>query len=195
LRPYSPEFEAQINQAVFPGLQGGPHNHTIGALAVALKQAATPEFKAYQIQVGWCLLTPGLYTATHTLGLNLNACSQSPVHTHTATHSSSSASSSASSSSSSSSPPFLLLLLHFLTPSGCQVDPGWPGLNAQSEIDDTVSNSAFYFNSRPYTQVVKNCAAMANRLTELGYKLISGGTDNHLMLVDLRPMGRVCSIC
>ena len=32
--------------------QGGPHNHTIAGLACALKQAATPEFKAYQEQVG-----------------------------------------------------------------------------------------------------------------------------------------------
>lgn len=31
--------------------QGGPHNHTITALACALKQAATPEFKEYQLQV------------------------------------------------------------------------------------------------------------------------------------------------
>lgn len=36
---------------VFPGLQGGPHNHTIAALATALKQACTPEYKAYQHQV------------------------------------------------------------------------------------------------------------------------------------------------
>merc|ERR1712232_1186446 len=35
----------------FPGLQGGPHNHTITALAVALKQANSPEFKQYQEQV------------------------------------------------------------------------------------------------------------------------------------------------
>lgn len=32
------DFEDKINQAVFPGLQGGPHNHTIAGLAVALKQ-------------------------------------------------------------------------------------------------------------------------------------------------------------
>ena len=32
------DFEDKINQAVFPGLQGGPHNHTITGLAVALKQ-------------------------------------------------------------------------------------------------------------------------------------------------------------
>ena len=37
--------------AVFPSLQGGPHNHQIAALAVALKHARTPEFKAYQQQV------------------------------------------------------------------------------------------------------------------------------------------------
>ncbi|XP_062029455.1 serine hydroxymethyltransferase 2, mitochondrial [Rosa rugosa] len=45
------DYEDKINQAVFPGLQGGPHNHTISGLAVALKQATTPEFKAYQEQV------------------------------------------------------------------------------------------------------------------------------------------------
>ena len=84
---YRKEHEQAINSAVFPGLQGGPHNHTIGALAVALKQAQTPEFVEYQ------------------------------------------------------------------------------------------------------KQVVKNCAAMANRLVELGYSLVSGGTDNHLILCDLRPKG------
>ncbi|XP_015065737.1 serine hydroxymethyltransferase, mitochondrial [Solanum pennellii] len=45
------DFEDKINQAVFPGLQGGPHNHTITGLAVALKQATTPEYRAYQEQV------------------------------------------------------------------------------------------------------------------------------------------------
>ena len=44
--PYN--LEARINFAVFPGAQGGPHNHTISALATALKQAASPEFKEYQ---------------------------------------------------------------------------------------------------------------------------------------------------
>ena len=37
----------RINSAVFPMLQGGPHNHQIGALAVALKEAALPEFSKY----------------------------------------------------------------------------------------------------------------------------------------------------
>ncbi|KAL1959802.1 hypothetical protein VTO42DRAFT_947 [Malbranchea cinnamomea] len=45
------DLEGPINFSVFPGHQGGPHNHTITALAVALKQAATPEFKEYQQQV------------------------------------------------------------------------------------------------------------------------------------------------
>ncbi len=37
-------------------------------------------------------------------------------------------------------------------------------------------------------QVVKNAQAMAARLIEHGYRIVSGGTDNHLMLVDLRPV-------
>lgn len=35
-------------------------------------------------------------------------------------------------------------------------------------------------------QVLKNCASLAKRLDELGYSLVSGGTDNHLVLVDLK---------
>ncbi|CAA7052323.1 unnamed protein product [Microthlaspi erraticum] len=45
------DYEDRINAAVFPGLQGGPHNHTITGLAVALKQVKTSEYKAYQDQV------------------------------------------------------------------------------------------------------------------------------------------------
>jgi len=47
----SDEHAAALNKAVFPGLQGGPHNHTTAAIAVALKEAATPEFKAYAHQI------------------------------------------------------------------------------------------------------------------------------------------------
>jgi glycine hydroxymethyltransferase len=50
-KPIMWDIEEKINGAVFPGLQGGPHNHTITALSVALKQAQTQEFKAYQEQV------------------------------------------------------------------------------------------------------------------------------------------------
>jgi glycine hydroxymethyltransferase len=38
---------AAIDKAVFPGLQGGPHNHTTAGIAVAAKEALTPEFKTY----------------------------------------------------------------------------------------------------------------------------------------------------
>lgn len=65
------EFKTKIEQAVFPGHQGGPHNHTITALAVALKQAMTPEFKEYQRQVlknaqalSQSLITRGLNVVT-----------------------------------------------------------------------------------------------------------------------------------
>ncbi|MEK9155550.1 MAG: serine hydroxymethyltransferase [Patescibacteria group bacterium] len=40
-----------IDRAVFPGLQGGPHNHQTAAIAVALKEAATPDFKVYGQQI------------------------------------------------------------------------------------------------------------------------------------------------
>ncbi|KAG9882457.1 serine hydroxymethyltransferas-like protein, partial [Aureobasidium melanogenum] len=42
------DLEGPINSSVFPGHQGGPHNHTITALAVALQQAQSSEFKQYQ---------------------------------------------------------------------------------------------------------------------------------------------------
>merc|ERR1719472_536060 len=45
------EYEDAINFAVFPSLQGGPHNHQIAGLATQLKEVATPEFKAYAKQV------------------------------------------------------------------------------------------------------------------------------------------------
>jgi len=40
-----------IDRAIIPGLQGGPHNHQTAAIAVALREAATPEFKAYGQQI------------------------------------------------------------------------------------------------------------------------------------------------
>jgi len=45
------EFQKKINLAVFPGLQGGPHQHTISGIAVALKMAQSQAFKQYQQQV------------------------------------------------------------------------------------------------------------------------------------------------
>merc|ERR1712149_124004 len=46
-----PDIKERIDMAVFPALQGGPHNHQIGALACQLLEVATPEFKAYSKQV------------------------------------------------------------------------------------------------------------------------------------------------
>jgi glycine hydroxymethyltransferase len=45
------EHAKAIDRAVFPGLQGGPHDHTTAALAVALREAATDEFKRYAHQI------------------------------------------------------------------------------------------------------------------------------------------------
>lgn len=45
------ELAEAIDKAVFPGLQGGPHMHTISALAIALKEADSPEFVSYAKQV------------------------------------------------------------------------------------------------------------------------------------------------
>ncbi|HKR72070.1 MAG TPA: serine hydroxymethyltransferase [Streptosporangiaceae bacterium] len=79
------EHASAINKAVFPGLQGGPHDHTTAAIAVALKEASAPEFRGY-------------------------------AH-----------------------------------------------------------------------QIVANAKALGAALTERGYSLVSGGTDNHLILIDLTP--------
>ena len=45
------EHADAIDRAVFPALQGGPHNHTTAAIAVALQEASTAEFKAYGQQI------------------------------------------------------------------------------------------------------------------------------------------------
>merc|ERR1719435_667782 len=77
------DIENKINLAVFPGLQGGPHNHAIAGIAVAMKQANTEEFKNYQKQVienakavasglitlGYCVVTGG--TDCHIIHLDL----------------------------------------------------------------------------------------------------------------------------
>jgi glycine hydroxymethyltransferase len=78
------EHAERVDRAVFPGLQGGPHMHTLTAIAVAMAEADTPEFVAYA------------------------------------------------------------------------------------------------------TQIVKNAKALAEKLLEYGFDLVSGGTDNHLILIDLR---------
>jgi len=77
------DIENKINLAVFPGLQGGPHNHAIAGIAVAMKQAKSQEFKDYQKQVvqnakavaaglmslGYCVVTGG--TDCHIIHVDL----------------------------------------------------------------------------------------------------------------------------
>lgn len=79
------ELAEKIDKAVFPGLQGGPHLHTIAGIGTALEEAQKPAYKKYQ------------------------------------------------------------------------------------------------------AQTVKNAKALAQELVRLGYRLVSGGTDTHLLLLDLRP--------
>jgi len=45
------EFAQAIDKAVFPGLQGGPHNHTTAGIAVAAREAALPSFREYAKQI------------------------------------------------------------------------------------------------------------------------------------------------
>lgn len=45
------KYADPIDRAVFPGLQGGPHNHTTAAIAVAAKEASTPAFRQYCHQI------------------------------------------------------------------------------------------------------------------------------------------------
>jgi glycine hydroxymethyltransferase len=71
------EFAESIDKAVFPGLQGGPHNHTTAAIAVALKEAATPEFKTYAKKV---------VSNAKTLADELKACGFSLVSGGTDNH-------------------------------------------------------------------------------------------------------------
>ncbi len=46
-----PELAQKIDKAIFPGLQGGPHDHTTAAIAVALGESLQPDFKAYAKQI------------------------------------------------------------------------------------------------------------------------------------------------
>jgi glycine hydroxymethyltransferase len=47
----NPEIEKKLSSTIFPGTQGGPLMHVIAAKAVAFKEALTPEFRTYQLQV------------------------------------------------------------------------------------------------------------------------------------------------
>eukprot|EP00929_Paragymnodinium_shiwhaense_P067256 TRINITY_DN33869_c0_g3_i3.p1 TRINITY_DN33869_c0_g3~~TRINITY_DN33869_c0_g3_i3.p1 ORF type:complete len:322 (+),score=58.71 TRINITY_DN33869_c0_g3_i3:172-1137(+) len=83
---YRRDFQAQIDNAVFPALQGGPHNATIGALAAQFKVATTAAFKDYCRRIvvnsktladyltaqGCCIITGG--TDNHLLLWDLRPC-------------------------------------------------------------------------------------------------------------------------
>jgi len=84
---YKNEFKAKIDFSVFPGLQGGPHNHQIAALATQLKEVDSEYFREYS------------------------------------------------------------------------------------------------------KQVIKNAQAMCESFIKRGYKIVTNGTDNHIVLVDVRPLG------
>jgi glycine hydroxymethyltransferase len=72
------------------------------------------------------------------------------------------------------------------------VFPGWQGgplmhsIAAKAVAFLEASTDGFKAYAK---QVVSNAQAMAATLTEEGLRIVSGGTDNHLMLVDLRPVG------
>jgi glycine hydroxymethyltransferase len=63
------DFELRICQAVFPGLQGGPHMHQIAAIATQMREVATPEFKEYarQVQTNCRVLAEELVSRGHSL--------------------------------------------------------------------------------------------------------------------------------
>jgi glycine hydroxymethyltransferase len=63
------EHASAVDKAVFPGLQGGPHNHTTAGIAVALHEAGQPSFRAYaqQIVANAQALAAGLSARGYTL--------------------------------------------------------------------------------------------------------------------------------
>lgn len=63
------DFESRINQAVFPGLQGGPHMHQIAAIGTQMKEVMSPEWAAYakQVQTNCQVLAAELMAKGHKL--------------------------------------------------------------------------------------------------------------------------------
>lgn len=69
------DLPSKLEKAVFPGLQGGPHNHQTAAIAIALEESLTPEFKDYASQIvknAKALASElGVETEVHLMNLNL----------------------------------------------------------------------------------------------------------------------------
>lgn len=74
-----PDLPSKLEKAVFPGLQGGPHNHQTAAIAVCLEEALKPGFRNYANQIikNAAVLAKelGTYTETHLFVLDLNLTS------------------------------------------------------------------------------------------------------------------------
>lgn len=66
-----PDLADKIDKAVFPGLQGGPHDNQTAAIAVALREAATPAFKKYAAQI--VKNTKALASSLIDVGFNLSS--------------------------------------------------------------------------------------------------------------------------
>lgn len=151
------DYEDRINTAVFPSLQGGPHNHQIAALAVALKHAKTPEFKAYQKQA--CIYVP-----TH----NNLLIFVSDLRKHCCCSTGYFVFPSCKYLSIYAGP---ILILKNLCVHKKAIRSAYP-LADQNTIDG---------------QVKANACALGEKLKSLGYTLVTGGTENHLVMWDLRP--------
>jgi glycine/serine hydroxymethyltransferase len=77
-----------------------------------------------------------------------------------------------------------------------QIDKAvFPGLQGGPHNNITAAKAlAFYLDKKPgfktYSkQIIKNAKILAGELKRNGFTLLTGGTDNHLMLIDLRPLG------
>ena len=165
---------------VFPSLQGGPHNHQIGALAVALKHAATPQFRTYAQQVG---ALPRLG-----LGLGLGRCECREPRRGGAPHYAR----------------VLHACIEWVSRAGRGGVGQWrllsrmelsmrPCLDARAKrAKQRLECSMFRVPhersdlppaplSPPPGQVVCNARALGDALMARGYKLVTNGTDNHLV--------------
>jgi len=69
---------------------------------------------------------------------------------------------------------------------GCQGGPLMHVIAAKATCFKLAMEESFKAYARA---VVENARALASALSELGFRLVSGGTDNHMLLVDLRPKG------
>ena len=184
------ELEDRVNFAVFPSLQGGPHNHQIGALAVALKQAATPEFKGYIQQVSSradtkksnqhtdrVLMLVNYHDSYQVLPLWIPACWRLRNHD-------------CSRKRNTMVDVRVVCAVIVVIHAAFSRPPSLPriALFQEGRCMDVRTNPSLPSPST-WVQVKLNAKALGEALVSKGYKLVTGGTDNHLVLWDLRPLG------